>query len=1035
MGPQDSEDAQEGEQDPRPGTEGGELIGSPPHSHRTYEDNGLTPEDDIEFGNHGRLKEEMDKINNNNERQGELQEISTSTERSSSSNLIIWSTNVDTLTNDKHTELTKLVADSEVKPDIITMSEVKSKRTNINWSMAQYKLQGYVTEENVKENTGRGMIMYIKNTVQYDLLDSRDYSGEVAETQLIKLHAQEPIILCSIYRSPNSNTENDEKINVLLRKLSEEKIVIVTGDFNYPAINWELMTNTTAAIDRNFRFVESIKDCFLQQHVNKNTRGRGSDTPSLLDLVITKQDSPAPELDYLAPLGKSDHCIIQVEFNVKIKLRKYQQKRFNYRKGNFTLLRNKLNIEWEERVQDSLGVEESWSVIKSLILKTEEECVPQMKTMKGTRRHATPLDIELREKIKKKKRLWNKYTRTKEETDRKSYCKIRNQVKKLVRREKKLYEQQIAKEAKANPKKFWAYINRKTKNSPQIPSLYKDGDTVHKNLTESDIEKVEELASFFRSVYTRDPPGRWDLPMGVHQEMSDESDISEMEVFEVLKGIKPDKSMGPDQVHPRILTEAKEVLTAPLTALFNKSLNDGKLPTDWKKANIIPIFKKGDRREAANYRPVSLTSVICKIMEKVVRNKLLGHMQENNLLSKKQFGFLPGRSTLLQLLLTMEKWVEELESGNDVDIIYLDFQKAFDKVSHSRLLTVLTHYGVGGKYLNWIRDFLDERGQRVCHAGVCSQWNKVLSGVPQGSVLGPILFVIFINSLPEVVAGSDICLFADDVKLYKGISSIAHHDELQADVNRLASWTQKALLRFNPSKCKSMTIFRTSNTRRRYSLADSVLEFTEQERDLGVIIDSKLSFEAHMMEKAKKANRILGLIRHTFDYLDKSTFLQLYKSLVRPHLEYCNSVWQPHLVKHIKLIENVQRRATKLIPGLRDLSYEHRLKTLKLPTLEHRRKRGDMIETFKILNNHYDPELVGHLFEINPRTSRGTAFKLYKKYTRYNLRYHTFSYRVVDTWNSLPDTVVNADSVKTFERQLDKHWRNMPSVYATMHQT
>lgn len=366
------------------------------------------------------------------------------------------------------------------------------------------------------------------------------------------------------------------------------------------------------------------------------------------------------------------------------------------------------------------------------------------------------------------------------------------------------------------------------------------------------------------------------------------------------------KSLGPDNITPRVLFEARVQLALPLSVLFKKSLLEGKVPSDWKSANITPIFKKGDKKIASNYRPVSLTSVICKIMEKTVREAILRHMKHHHILSNKQYGFLPGRSTLLQLLTTLEKWIQDLDHGKQVDVIYTDFRKAFDKVSHGRLLMVLERYGIREELHSWLRDFLTGRKQRVTVGGEVSDWTGVKSGVPQGSVLGPTLFVAYINSLPDVVSNSEIYLYADDMKIFHSISKPQDSRDLQRDLDNVVSWYDRFLLELHPEKCKSMTLCsgRQTPEDRSYHIKEHQLDISQAEKGVGVIMDTKLSFENHVHEKIGKANRILGVVRRSFLYLDDQTFLYLYKALIRPHLEYCNQVWSPHLRKHINSLES-----------------------------------------------------------------------------------------------------------------------------------
>ena len=254
--------------------------------------------------------------------------------------------------------------------------------------------------------------------------------------------------------------------------------------------------------------------------------------------------------------------------------------------------------------------------------------------------------------------------------------------------------------------------------------------------------------------------------------------------------MKQSKSPGPDGIHNKLLIEICDFICEPLSQLFNKSIATGTVPAEWKLAHVTPIFKSGDKHDPGNYRPVSLTSICSRLLETLVKDSIMTHMETNNLFTKHQFGFRGGHSCVTQLLHTFEEWSKAIDDRHSVDVLYLDFRKAFDTVPHQRLLKKLNAYGISGHILNWIEHFLKERKQRVSISGHLSDWADVLSGIPQGSVLGPTLFLIFINDLPDRV-NSLVKIFADDTKMYSIINDQSDIDSLQKDLDNLAEWSEK----------------------------------------------------------------------------------------------------------------------------------------------------------------------------------------------------------------------------------------------------
>ena len=461
------------------------------------------------------------------------------------------------------------------------------------------------------------------------------------------------------------------------------------------------------------------------------------------------------------------------------------------------------------------------------------------------------------------------------------------------------------------------------------------------------------------------------------------------------------------------------------------SLRVGDIPEDWKFSTVTVIHKKGRKDCVENYRPISLTCVACKVMESLIRDQLMNYFLENNLISDFQYGFVKGRSTMLQLLKILDELTTCLEHGGQIDIIYTDFEKAFDKVPHKRLLSKLYSYGVNEELILWIKSFLCHRNQRIKIKDALSSVKPVLSGIPQGTILGPILFLIFINDMPNVCENlSRIYLFADDAKLYKHILINDDYIYLKESCQNMFDWSAKWCMNLNISKCKILSIARNKHAIVNYDYGFNIdsntfvlLDHIDDMKDLGIILDTELSFSKHIYEKISKAYQMLGIINRNFKHTDKHTFLLLYISLVRSHLEYANSVWCPYKIGLIFALEKVQKRATKMIGACKKLHYSDRLKFLNLPTLKLRRLRGDMIEVYKILNGVYDLSVSPILVRNLDSRTRGNSLKLVHSRSKYDLRKYSFCSRVVGAWNSLPDCVVTANSVNAFKNNIDKHWR------------
>ena len=877
------------------------------------------------------------------------------------------------------------------QPDCITIVEswTNEKINNAELNIPGYCLLSRKDGTDTNDGRGRGILVYTKEGLRASASE-KDLSFDQAVE--FKIEAMNCLV---VYRSPNLGNRDPELLSLMSNNGPWD---IVLGDFNLPTINWKTKTSGTRAEDQ---YIELFQDLFPEQVVDFPTHQAGN----VLDLVLVKEKQVIESIVAIPEEAISDHYPLLMKVITKSSSKQADPSlQFNFNRMDIEGFRALLsNINWTKELT-GLSTENMWSVIKGHLHKAIEISVPRMKL----RAKIQPMWMNKStiQTIRKKKKAYKIYSCTHDSEDLKRYKKLIKDAKKKVRKSKAEFEKHIA--SSLEKQKFYRYVASRSKDKEDIGTLK---DSKGKEISDSK-EKANLLSSFFSEVLTEENDN---LPnLHCHVPLGDRLQtvyFNPEKVQQAIQRSKDSLSAGPDGLPSRVYKVASDIMAYPLSVLFNTSMSSGIVPGDWKLATVKPIFKKGTRASASNYRPISLTSVACRIMERCIKVDLARHLEENNLINESQHGFRSGKSTLTNLLEYTDAIIEVVDEGAEVHAIYFDFKKAFDKVPHKKLLLKVQALGVQGHLLEWIKTWLCGRKQRVRVHDSYSEWVEVISSVPQGSVLGPLLFLIYINDISNVVS-SQMSLFADDAKLFRAIKSIEDRKKLQDDINAMNQWSNLWQMEFNPSKCHVLSFgSRASNPQ--YTLAGNTLSCADYEKDVGVLVPSNLKFHEQCATAIAKANSVLGLIKRAFQSRDQVTMINAYKTYVQPHLDFCIQVWAPGNKAWQDKLEKVQKRALRLIPSLNGLDYQEKLKETGLLTLSDRRKMFDLVEVYKRAKK-------GQVcYQNSSKTTRSVEHKLLvvPKF-RLDIKKNSFCVRATQEWNKIPMQIRESETLSIFKKNI-----------------
>lgn len=799
-------------------------------------------------------------------------------------------------------------------------------------------------------------------------------------------------------------------ITFVRSKSDPSDVVLVFGDFNLPLLKWTIDNKNPNVTYPDFHYqcsnaenpvgVKSKIETFFCDNVLGNGLHQintiANDNGRFLDLIFASTADDVIVRASTQPLVSEDfphHKALEVHmdlvFENETEPTDYSEPVYDFKKAKFDELNDYVGkIDFESAFNRCSSVDDMVLFFYYILYIGFEWFVPKKESR--NRKYPPWYNKTLRRLRNKKNRIFRRYCSS-------ARCPLLYESYKFLRRKFVNYQNflyreyllNVQKNLKADPSAFFSFVKIKSK-LPNVPSTLSFNNKTATNL----MDICELYADFFDDVYKVDGDSSGNSWTDI-KKIVDIGNISVTgkQVYDCLSKVKLKKSIGPDMVPPIVLRNCASTLTAPLCMIFNESLSTGVFPSCWKESYITTLFKSGSRKNAVNYRGVAILPSIAKVFESIVCKVLTLEMRQH--ISEFQHGFISGRSTSSNLVIFTNYVRNVMESGFQVDCIYTDFSKAFDRVQHDVLIAKLSKLGIHSTLLKWLSSYLTGRTQRVKIRDCISRRIYVRSGVPQGSHLGPLLFLLFINDVVKVFRFSHCLLFADDLKIFMKVRHKLDALRLQFDLNGLNRWCKENKLNLNVSKCFNVTYHRNQTpVLVDYNIDGKKLERKLKMKDLGVIFDTKVSFNEHVNYITSRAYSILGFIkRNCWEMNDVYALKSLYCCFVRSILEYASVVWNPNYDVHSKRIESVQKQF--LLFALRKFgwrrqsnlpAYSSRCKLIDLESLRARRLKACALFAYDSLTKRIDSPKLKSLLEINeqPRLLRNNRiFRLAKHRTNY----------------------------------------------------
>ena len=913
--------------------------------------------------------------------------------------------------------------------DLIAFNET---RLDANITDNMINLDGYDIVRKDRSRNGGGVCIYLRSSINYKIRDDLVPSElEAVCVEIIKPHSK-PFVVTTVYRPPSALSEFFDHFEKLIKGIdNENKEMYILGDLNCdllrPDKDYNIPTNK----------IKSLYELYqLSQLIDEATRVTMT-TTSLIDHMVTNTPEKISDSGVIHT-GISDHSLI---FAIrKISVIKKQEnivemrnmKNFNEEKFVAELLKQ----HWEQVYFFAEDPNDMWEIWKKIFVEVLDKHAPlQCKKIRSKKVPWITSDIKklinTRDKLKRKTILTNL------ENDWFDYKTSRNKVNIELRNAKKDYYSSKIADQKFNPKKAWKSINNLLgrQNKPTVVNeINLDGKsfTTPKDIAEGfndyfsnigpDLASKIDTSNYNFETYTKT----------AESEFAAFQPVTVSHICRLLHGLSSNKATGIDKISCKIIKIAAPAISDSLTFIFNQALTLSSFPNEWKMARVIPLYKNGQRNIPGNYRPISVLPAISKIMERIMYDQLYNYLTKFELLSDSQFGFRKSHSTATALLDCTNDWYMNLDRKMFNLVVLIDLKKAFDTVDHQILLRKLELYGIKGEALTLLKSYLTNRNQKCQIKNSFSTERLIKCGVPQGSILGPLFFLLYINDLPQCLNKTKPRLFADDTNLTASGDSITDLETaVNSDLENLRKWLIANKLSLNVAKTEFMLIGsktmikKNSDSRLNVFIENKQIKQVSECKTLGVIVDRHLSWKSNSENICKKITAGISAIRRVKPFVDKDTLISIYNAIVRPYFDYCCEVWHVFGESQSKRLQKLQNRAARIILNMsNDVNHSIALRALGWEPLKTERKKAKAKMMYKVLNK-MGPKSLTNLFsykcEKTKYNLRDISSGLSLPKPRTNNMKNSFMYDGAHLWNSIPKEIRESKILSSFRNKIAAH--------------